>query len=307
MKQTIFTILLITAIGFISCRKAQVEPGIKEYDQSQIQSYITTNGITGMKRDTVGGDTSGIYYQVILPGTSTGYQYTDSISLVYTIRSFDGLYSSLDTTYNHVADFAGHITSRGFPAGLQLIVHDVLKRGGSMRVLIPSRLAYGIKGNGSGSSSLTNSRIAGNQCLDYYIHAINNQNAYDDLVLTNYFAANNITGYQKTPSGLYYKILTPSTGTTPITNNTTVTITYTVSLLNGHIFDQFNTADGSGTPFEIPNMIAGVREAMQNYAKTGSVISLYMPTRLAYGSTAVSSTPQYSCMKFDFAVVSTNP
>src|SRR4051812_13381753 len=105
MKQTIFTILLITVIGFISCRKAQVEPGIKEYDQTQIQSYIATNNITGMKRDTVGGDTSGIYYQIILPGTSTGYQYTDSISMVYSVRSFDGQFSSLDTIANHVANY----------------------------------------------------------------------------------------------------------------------------------------------------------------------------------------------------------
>jgi len=309
MKQSIFTILLFTVIGFISCRKDKVEPTIKEYDQTQIQSYITANGLTGMKRDTVGGDTSGIYYQIILPGTTKGYQYTDSITFVYTIRSFDGLYTALDTTINHYSSFAGHIANANLPSGLQLVIHNVLKRGGSMRVLIPSRLAYGVTGYGSGSSTVSNNKIAGNQCVDYYIHAINNQDAYDDLVLTNYFKANNITGYTKTASGLYYKILTPGTGTIPITDNTTATISYTARLLNGTVVDQFNTSTGTGTPFEVPSLVPGVREGMKGYATTGSVVSLFMPSKLAYGNSAngAGTIPSASCFQFDFTIISTNP
>jgi len=305
MKQTIFTILFFTVIGFISCRKDRIEPNIKEYDQSQIQSYIAANGLTGMKRDTVGGDTSGIYYQIILPGTSKSYQYSDSITFVYTIRSFDGLFTSLDTTLNHYSNFAGHITSAPLTSGLQLVIHNVLKRGGSMRVLIPSRLAYGVTGYGSGSSTVSNNKIAGNQCLDFYIHAIDNQSAYDDLVLNNYFKANNITGYTKTASGLYYKIQAQGSGTTPITDNTTATITYTASILNGKVVDDYNYS--SGAQFEVPSLVPGVREGIKNYATTGSYVSLFMPSKLAYGNFASGSIPPASCLRFDFAVVSTNP
>ena len=307
MKQTIFTLLLITAIGFISCRKEKVEPGIKEYDQSQILSYISANGITGMKRDTVGGDTSGIYYKIILPGNGKSYNYTDSISLVYTIHTFDGLYNSLDTTYNHLQDYVGHIASSALPAGLQLVIHNVLKKGGSMRVLIPSRLAYGLTGYRSGSSSSNlNSSIAGNQCIDYYVHGIADQGAYDDQVLSNFLKTNNLTGYQKTASGLYYKILTPGAGTTFITDNSTVFINYTGTILNGTIFDQYN-ATATGTSFDIPGLVAGVQEGLKDHTSVGTSISLIMPSRLAYGTGSITGIPANSCISFATTVVSSTP
>jgi hypothetical protein len=45
-------------------------------------------------------------------------------------------------------------------------VYNLLKhKGASMRLLVPSRLAYGKTGYGSGSVTNVNSRIAGNQSL----------------------------------------------------------------------------------------------------------------------------------------------
>ncbi len=309
MRQTIFTLLLISAFGLISCRKSTVQPGIEQVDNTQILSYISTHGITGMKRDTVGGDTSGIYYQILLPGIAgTSYKYSDSLAMVYSLSSFDGLYTSLDTTTNHFENYAGHISSTALPYGLQLVVHDVLKRGGSMRVLIPSHLAYGVSGYGSGSSSNPNSKIAGNQCLDYYIHAITNQAAYDDLVITNFMARNNYVGYKKTASGLYYFLHIPGTGTDPITDNTTVTSTYTGDLLSGVVFDQYNTADGSGTAQDIDILIPGIQEGLKNYASTGAYISLLIPSGLAYGKTATSSgVPPNSVVHYEMRITAVTP
>ena len=285
MKKTIFTLLLFSAIGLLACRKNTVYPNIKEVDQQQILSYISANGITGMKRDTTGGDTSGIYYQVLLPGKAgTSYKYTDSISFVFQLHSFDGKYSSPDTTTNHYADRAGNITAHALPYALQLIVHDVVKRGGSVRILMPSHLAYGISGYGTGSSQNLNARIAGNQCLDYYIHAIDDEASYDDLVIRNFMTRNNYSGYQRTPSGLWYLVHTPGTGTDLITYNTTVTLTYTADQLNGINFDQYNTADGSGTPFDIPDLIPGLQEGLEKFATTGAYVSFLIPSTLAYGT-----------------------
>ena len=307
MKQTIFTLLLLSTLGLMSCRKTQVDKDIKQYDQEQIDSYISTNGITGMQRDLSGGDTTGIYYKTIMPGNGVGYEYTDSISFVYSLKTFDGLYASVDTITNRYSAYVGQISITGLPAGLQLMVKNVLKKGGSMRLLIPSRLAYGVKGAGSGSSSTANSKIAGNQCLDYYIHAINDQKAYDDDLLIKYIAANSLSGYQKTPSGLYYKINTAGTGTVPITDNTTISITYTGTLLNGTVFDSYATTDNTGTSFEIPDMILGVQEGAKNYCTTGSNVSFLIPSRLAYGNKGTSKTPANSCLRFDMVVVSTTP
>jgi FKBP-type peptidyl-prolyl cis-trans isomerase FkpA len=308
MKQKIFTLLLLSTIGLISCRKTEVNIDIKQYDQQQIESYISTNGITGMQRDLSGGDTTGIYYKTILPGNGVGFEYTDSISFVYTIKTFDGLYNSADTIINHYSVYVGQLTKTGLPAGLQLMVKNALKKGGSMRLLIPSRLAYGVKGAGSGSSSTVNSKIAGNQCLDYYIHAIIDQKAYDDDVMVKYIAANSLTGYQKAPSGLYYKINKPGTGTVPITDNTTVNINYVGTLLNGTIFDSFATENNAtGTTFDVPDMIAGVREGVKNYCTTGSNVSFIIPSRLAYGRNGASKIPANSCIRFDMVVISTTP
>lgn len=309
MKQAIFTLLLFSVIGLLSCRKSTLQPAIAQVDQQQIQSYINLFGITGMKRDTTGGDTSGIYYQTILPGIAgTSYKYSDSLAFVFTLRSFDGNYTSVDTTINHYENVAGHITATALPYGLQLAVHDVLKRGGSMRVLIPSRLAYGITGYGTGSSQNVNSRIAGNQCLDYYIHAIVNQAAYDDQVIVNYMAANGLSGYKRTPSGLWYQINTPGTGTVPITNNTTISATYTAYQLNGTIFSNYNTADGSGTSLDIPDLIPGIQEGLKNYATTGTYISLFIPSTLAYGKAGISGTlPANSIVHYEMRIVSVSP
>jgi FKBP-type peptidyl-prolyl cis-trans isomerase FkpA len=309
MKQAIFTLLLFSVIGLLSCRKSTLQPAIAQVDQQNILSYISIHGITGMKRDTTGGDTSGIYYETILPGKAgTSYQYSDSLSFVFTLSTFDGNYTSLDTTINHYASLAGHITLAALPYGLQLAVHDVLKRGGSMRVLIPSRLAYGISGYGTGSSQNVNTRIAGNQCLDYYIHAIDNEAAYDNQVIVNYMAANGLSGYKQTASGLWYQINTPGTGTDLITNNTTITSTYTAYELNSTIFSQYNSADGSGTSLDIPDLIPGVQEGLKNYATTGTYISLFIPSTLAYGKIGISGTlPPNSIVHYEMKIVSVSP
>jgi FKBP-type peptidyl-prolyl cis-trans isomerase len=294
MKQTIFTFLLLSTIGLISCRKTDIEKDIKQYDQEQIQGYISTNGITGLQRDLSGGDTTGIYYKTILPGNGVGYEYTDSISFVYTVKTFDGLYNSVDTIINHYSTYVGQLTKIGLPVGLQLMVKNVLKKGGSMRLLIPSRLAYGVKGAGSG--------------LYYYIHAVNDQKAYDEDIMVKYIAANNLTGYQKAPIGLYYKIIKAGTGTVPITDNTTVNINYVGSLLNGTVFDSYATENNAtGTTFDIPDMITGVREGAKSYCTTGSNVSFIIPSRLAYGRNGATKIPANSCIRFDMVVVSTTP
>jgi FKBP-type peptidyl-prolyl cis-trans isomerase FkpA len=321
MKQATFTFLLFSAIGLISCRKNRVDPNITQYDQQQIQAYITANGLTGMKRDTVGGDTSGIYYNIISPGSGPAVQYPDSVAIVYTVRSLDGQYSSLDTIYNHAEDLLGHLAAvSGTPYGVQLAIHDVLKyKGASMRVIIPSRLAYGLNGYGSVNTTVANGKIAGNQSLDYYIHMIDdrvqviggqvvdNGALYDDMIIKNYLTSNNLTGYQKTPSGLYYKVLTPGLGTDPITYNSTVTVSYISYLLDGVIFDQYDPTDGTGTPLDIPDQIPGLQEGLENYATAGSYVSFIMPSKLAYGKASSGSTPPNSCVRYDVLVLDVSP
>jgi FKBP-type peptidyl-prolyl cis-trans isomerase FkpA len=305
MKLKLFTLLLLAAIGFVSCRKTGTEPDIKQYDQQQIQSYIAANGITGMQNDAALGDTTGIYYKIINQGTGPVVDYPDAISFVYTLRSFDGKFVAADTVLNHYYGYLGHVS----PNGLMLGIHNFLKnKGGKMRIVIPSHLAYGVSGVGSGSKTITTGRIAGNQCLDYTVELINNQSVYDDLVINSYLAANSLTGYTKTADGLYYKITTPGTGTDPITYNSTISCTYTGTLLNGTIFDSNTVAPGA--TFNIPDLTAGAMEGIQ-HATVGTTISMLIPSALAYGTAGASGSaatvPANACLRFEFTVLTVSP
>jgi FKBP-type peptidyl-prolyl cis-trans isomerase FkpA len=308
MKQTTFTLLLFATIALVSCRKDNYGPTIKEYDEDQIKSYISTNGITGMTRDT-----SGMYYNIINPGTGPTIDYSDNISVVFSVRSVDGKYISVDTISNHFQQFAGHITSIVNPIGIgvqgvQSAIHNILKyRGGAMRLIVPSRLAYGTGGAGSGSSELTSGRIAGNQCLDYYIHVIDNQAAYDNASIKRYLANNNLTSVmQYDPAGFWYQISEAGTGTVAITENSTIQMTYTATIFNGNIVDQYNNASNL-QPFDVPDLIQGVQIALKKYATAGALLRIVMPSSLAYGKTGSGSVPPNSCFRFDVQVRSITP
>jgi len=309
MKQTIGTLLLLFVIGLLSCRKDKIQLNIHQYDDQQIKNYIAANGLTGMKRDTInGGDSTGIYYQIINPGSGTPIDYPDLITFAYTVRTFDGGYVSNDSIANHYYDYVGHINKNKFPLGLQIAVHDLLKYpNASMRVLIPSHLAYGVNGTGSGSSQVANNRVNGNQCMDYYIHAVNNFPVYDNQVIKSYLAANGLTGYSMTADSIYYKVLTPATSSDAIADYSTITATYTGQLLDGGIFDGShngtNVATFAMSSFATPGNV----EVLEKYASAGSKISIIMPSSKAYGIAGQSGIPAFSCLRFTWQIITVTP
>jgi FKBP-type peptidyl-prolyl cis-trans isomerase FkpA len=301
MKLTLFTLLLISAICFVSCRKSGSEPDIKQYDQQQIQSYIAGNGLTGMQRDTSGNDTTGIWYKIITPGTGKQVDYSDEIAYVYTMRTFDNKFIASDTVLNHYDGFLGHVG----PNGLMLGIHNILKyKGGKIRLLVPSHLAYGVNGAGTGSTTITNGRIAGNQCLDYTINLINDQKTYDNLVIKNYMAANNLSGYSQTADGLWYKITKQGNPDSVINNSSNVTCNYTGQLLNGTLFNDNSTTayTFSDLEYSASSGEAGLIEGLK-LIHGGGTISLIVPSSLAFGTVSATGVPANSCLRYDFSNV----
>lgn len=309
MKLQFFTLLLLSVVCFASCRKITSDPDIKQYDQQQIEAYIAANGLTGMVRDKTNGDTTGTYYQILNPGDTTKQvDYPTYVSYVYTIRSFDGKYILSDTVTNHYYGVLGHTV----PNGLMLAIRNNLKYlGGEMRVLIPSHLAYGKSGYGTGSNTLTNGRLAGNQCLDVTIHLIADQAAYDQLVIKNYMTANNLTGYSETADGLWYKIITPGTNTV-ITDNSSITLNYKLYLM-----DNTNPDDNAYTSTTLPitdisagGTVDGFVEGLRLLGKGGGggEISILVPSALAYGTSGSGSIPVNAVLRWDITNVTvTNP
>ncbi|MDB5153370.1 MAG: hypothetical protein JWR54_2121 [Mucilaginibacter sp.] len=316
MKRTLFTLLLLSAIGFVSCRKSGSEPDIKQFDQQQIQQYIAANNITGMQ-GVPSSDTTGIWYKIIDRGDTTrSVDYPDEIAVVYTLRSFDGKYIAADTVLNHFDGFLGHVGPNGF----MLAIHNLLKyKGSKMRVLVPSHLAYGVSGFGTGSSTITSGRIAGNQCLDYTVYMvsdqkagddpaikINDQKVYDDLVIKNYMSANSLSGYSQTTDGLYYKILKVGNPDSVINNNSSVTLNYTAKLMNGTLVTDNSVNTTTFSDLNNMQSYVGLIEGLK-LIHGGGTISLLVPSRLGFGTSASGAVPANACLRFDLSnVVVTN-
>lgn len=305
MKQTIFTLLVLISIGLISCRKDRNDPDIKQYDQTQIQNYIAANSITGMLRDTTDGDTTGIYYKILSQGRGTPMDYSDQISFVFTVRTLDGKFISLDSlNANHFYGYLGHVSS-SLPKGVQIAIHNLIKyKGTSARVIVPSHLAYGVNGYGSGSSSNANTHIGGNQSLDYYINVVSNQEVYDDAIINNYIKAKSLTGFTKTADGVYIKIATPGTGSDLINPDSYITCTYSGKCLNDVVFDSTSLQGATSSSFTVSDLVKGVQEGLTGQTAS-SAVSIIIPSRFGYGTggsgTSISAN---TVLYFDFTIAS---
>jgi len=313
MKQSYLALFFLTVLGLCSCRKDGNDVDIKQYDQNQIEAYIKANNLTGMQRDKAGNvDTTGIYYQITNQGKGETLNYDKRQSFIYTIKSLDGKYAVTDTFINRSYNYLGAVA----PKGLMLALYNLAKtKGTQARFLIPSRLAYGITGVGTGST-----RLPGNESLDYYVNILNDADVdkYDETSIQKFITNNNLTGYQKMPSGLYpqsaiyRKILQAGTGTVQSTQNSTLTVQYTLYLLNGTIVEQYNDQEtvNTGVAIDLANgAIQGWKEGLAGVV-AGSKVSLILPTRLCYGipaktdpTTGAVTIPATSCLRFEINVL----
>jgi FKBP-type peptidyl-prolyl cis-trans isomerase FkpA len=158
MKKLLYIIIAFIAFAFASCRKSSDNFTIKQFDDNSIQNYINANGLGSvMKHDA--GDTTGIYYQIISPGTASVVDYPTVVSYAYSYHTFDGDFSTTDTILNHTNNYLGHVS----PAAIQLSIKNIIKnKGGKVRLLIPSRLAFGTNGYFAGPTNLLKTYLRAN-------------------------------------------------------------------------------------------------------------------------------------------------
>jgi len=104
------------------------------------------------------------------------------------------------------------------------------------------------------------------------------QAAIDDTLIQNYISNNGIKA-TKDPSGLYYEITNPGTGAMP-TVSSTVTVTYTGTLLNGDIFAPTATTTSALSAF-----IKGWQIGVPHIAAGGTIL-LLIPSALGYGNSS---------------------
>jgi FKBP-type peptidyl-prolyl cis-trans isomerase FkpA len=118
--------------------------------------------------------------------------------------------------------------------------------------------------------------------------------------IQDYLAANNISGAVQHPSGFFYKIDNPGSGTAVNNLCAAVSVQYKGYLENGKIFD--STATGTVAPFTLGNLIIGWQKGIPLVKKGGS-LSLFIPPSLGYGSTAQGTVlPANSYLIFNITV-----
>jgi len=279
----IFPSFLVLTILF-SCQKEYET--IDVIDDRNIKEYIQLNKINMQEYQG-----TGIYYQVVSPGTGSEVQYSDKMPALITMRSLDGKYVSVDTfnIANRYYNFLGYYN----PEPIRIGVKEVLKKSnGTIRMLIPSRLAFGRNGSGS---------IPGNASLDVTVRALDISKIvqYEDFTIKKYLESNSLTGFTKTTTGLYYKIGQPGTGS-PITIDSTIVANYTGKLLNGTLFDR--ALAGSEATFKLNSLVNGWRQGIP-FIKEGGSIRLIVPSTLGYGLEGSSpSIPAFSVLDFEVTV-----
>ncbi len=284
--KSLLPILLASLFFIAACKKE--ERDLTQIEDEQIKTYLAANG--GVNAFTK--DTSGIYYQVITPGNGVQIQNSTVVALVQKTKTIDNSYNYEFSIYNPLRSPVGYLSpsfNQSTPSGWRLGLLKI-KKGGKIRLIIPSKYAYGKDGLGS--------VIAGNAILDSEIEVLDdtNQAVADDLTITRFLAANNITTATKDPSGIYYQILEPGTGTETIQKDADVTATYTGKFLTGQQFD-----GGTGVKFSLLEVITGWQLGVPK-VKKGGKIRLFIPSVLAYGSTGFESIPPNACLDFEITV-----
>jgi FKBP-type peptidyl-prolyl cis-trans isomerase len=105
-------------------------------EQGTIINYAATNGISATAHS------SGLYYQITSPGSGPTPTATSTVFIKYTGKLMDGTVFDSHTT----TAISGHLNEmvQGFRSGLPLI-----QKGGTIKLIIPSSLAYGCNGFGT--------------------------------------------------------------------------------------------------------------------------------------------------------------
>ena len=135
MKKFLFAFGFLVLLS-LGCKKQETgcTPVKPEVEEPQILNYATKDSINAVKHS------SGIYYQIINPGTGATPTATSRVSVTYTGKFLNDAKFDESTT---PVSFSLNGVIEGWQIGIPLI-----KKGGRIKMIIPSAYAYGCNGNG---------------------------------------------------------------------------------------------------------------------------------------------------------------
>lgn len=138
MKKTLVSFLVLMVVILSSCGKNDTsgcQPASIASEKAQMVAYCTNNGINYTEHN------SGLLYQIIDSGTTVSATSASNVSVVYTGKLLNG--TTFDATANPITLSLSSVID-GWKIGIPLI-----KKGGRIKLVIPSALAYSCTGAGS--------------------------------------------------------------------------------------------------------------------------------------------------------------
>jgi len=139
VRNFVLPVLLILVISGAGCIKDNTcSPKSAASEAAQIQAYALANGINATAHS------SGLYYEIINPGSGATATANSNIVITYTGKLLDGTTFDEQTTPNTAEPWPLNQLIEGWRIGIPLI-----QEGGHIKLIIPSAMAYGCIGKNS--------------------------------------------------------------------------------------------------------------------------------------------------------------
>jgi FKBP-type peptidyl-prolyl cis-trans isomerase FkpA len=133
MKKLFISILFFVAIINWSCLKSEKGCTAKSVasEEAAINAFITTSGMTATRHS------SGVYYQVMSPGSGSTPSISSRVYITYTGQLLNGTIFDQQANSNNTGWILSELIN-GWQIGLPLI-----QEGGRIKLVVPSSLGYG--------------------------------------------------------------------------------------------------------------------------------------------------------------------
>lgn len=126
-------VLALTLFGCNKTSSSSCKATTKAEDDAAMQAYITANGITATK------DETGMYYQIINPGSGNNPNVNSRVTVNYVGKLTDG---TIFDSGNNIQFMLSEVVP-GWQVGLSKIA-----KGGKIKMIVPPYMGYGCKGSG---------------------------------------------------------------------------------------------------------------------------------------------------------------
>lgn len=248
-------------------------------DQAAIMTFLQDEKIT-TKQDTI----IGLHYRILEEGNDSIVEVDERINLTYSI-------SHLGSNEVILADTSKtRLLSDILLAGMSVLVGYV-EENGVIEMYLPSGYAFG---GGSSDKLRANTPVVVTLRLNKIIKNNDEQFAYDQYLIDEYIAANNIEARIDSATGLKYVIVKPGDGFKPQQNSDVIVNYEGRIMLGGRLFDQ-----GRNARFNLSGLIPGWQKLMPNIAEGGRII-MFIPSKYGYGDRRnIPSIDPYSILKFE--------